>query len=46
MLTSVQITQINVEVNSHSYICYPMWAIDVLKLTFETNNQPFWAAHC
>lgn len=44
MLTLVQITQINADTSFHFYVCYPMWAIDVLKLTSETNNQPFWAA--
>lgn len=44
MLTLMQITQINAEASSHFYLCIPMWAADVLKLTFETNKWPFWAA--
>lgn len=38
MFTSVQISKIYAEASFHFYICYPIWAIDVLKLTFKTTN--------
>lgn len=38
MLTLVQVVQINAEASFHFYVCYSTWAIDVLKLTFKTNN--------